>query len=50
MLNKQMDELQAEQVFIISQNITQMVNIPMDCIKLGDTGSVSKLQNIIYEI
>lgn len=49
MLYKQMMELNAEQVFIISQNLSQMINIPMDCIKLSDIGVKSKLQNIIYE-
>ena len=49
MLNMQMNALKAEQVFIISQNIAQMVNVPMDCILLSDIGTRSKLQNIIYE-
>lgn len=49
MLYKQMMELNAEQVFIISQNLSQMINIPMDCIKLSDIGIKSKLQNVIYE-
>lgn len=49
MLYKQMMELNAEQIFIISQNLSQMINIPMDCIKLSDIGVKSKLQNIIYE-
>lgn len=49
MLNMQMRALQAEQVFIISHNLTQMVNVPMDCIKLSDIGMKSKLQNVIYE-
>lgn len=49
MLHMQMRILNAEQVFIISQNLSQMVNIPMDCIKLSDVGTKSKLQTIIYE-
>lgn len=48
MLYKQMIELKAEQVFMISQNLTSMANIPMDCIVLTDVGYKSKLQNIIY--
>ena len=43
-----MSTLHAEQVFIISHNMSQMANIPMDCIKLSDTPT-NKLQNIIYE-
>ena len=49
MLYLQMNVLKAEQVFMISHNMTQMINIPMDVIKLADTGITSKLQNIIYE-
>lgn len=49
MLYMQMGALKAEQVFIISHNLTQMLNVPMDCIKLSDTVVQSKLQNIIYE-
>lgn len=50
MFNLQMNALKAEQAFIISQNLSQMVNVPMDVIMLGDTGShISKLQNVIYE-
>lgn len=49
MLDHQIDLLHAEQVFIISHNLSQMINVPMDCICMSDTGSVSKLQNIIYE-
>lgn len=48
MLRMQMNTLHAEQVFIISHNMSQMANIPMDCIKLSDTPT-NKLQNIIYE-
>lgn len=49
MLRMQMQTLQAEQVFIISQNLGQMANIPMDCIDLSDVGMKSPLQHIIYE-
>ena len=49
MLYMQMEALSAEQVFIISHNMAQMANVPMDCIKLSDTGTETKLQNIIYE-
>ena len=49
MLYMQMNTLHAEQVFIISHNLSQMANIPMDCIKLSDTGIRNRLQNIIYE-
>lgn len=49
MLYMQMNALKAEQVFIISQNLPQMVNVPMDCIMLSEIGTRSKLQNVIYE-
>lgn len=49
MLYTQMVALKSEQVFIISHNLTQMVNVPMDCIRLSDAGVKSKLQNVIYE-
>jgi len=49
MLYTQMDTLKAEQVFIISHNLSQMINIPMDCIRLSDDGARSRLQNVIYE-
>lgn len=49
MLYMQMSELNAEQVFIISHNLNQMINIPMDVIKMSETGVKSKLQNIIYD-
>ena len=49
MLYMQMNTLHAEQVFIISHNLSHMANIPMDCIKLSDTGIRNRLQNIIYE-
>lgn len=50
MLYKQMDALNAEQVFVISHNMSQMVNIPMDVIRMSDVPVTSKLQNIIYDI
>jgi DNA repair exonuclease SbcCD ATPase subunit len=49
MLYRQMQLLNSEQVFVISQHISQMVNVPMDVIKLSDIGVKSKNQNIIYE-
>lgn len=49
MLYAQISALKAEQVFIISHNLNQMINIPMDVIKLSDVGFKSKLQNVIYE-
>ena len=49
MLHKQMEKLQCEQVFLISQNIAQIVNLPMDVIKLSDVNISGKLQNVIYE-
>ena len=48
MLYTQMNTLNAEQVFIISHNLSQMINVPMDCIRMSDTENKSKLQNIIY--
>jgi chromosome segregation ATPase len=49
MLSQQMQELKAEQVFIISHNINNIIDIPIDVIKLSDIGTNSKLQNVIYE-
>lgn len=49
MLYTQMAKLKAEQLFIISHNMSQMINVPMDCIMLSDIGVKSKLQTIIYE-
>jgi hypothetical protein len=48
MLDIQMRKLNAEQVFIISHNLSSMISIPMDCIKLSDTDFKSKLGTIIY--
>ena len=49
MLRRQMELLHAEQVFIISHNLSQMINVPMDAIRLSDSNIRSKLQNVIYE-
>ena len=50
MLNMQMQALKAEQVFIISQNLTQMANVPMDCIVLNkDIAIKSRMRNVIYQ-
>ena len=50
MLYMQMDMLHAEQVFIISQNLSQMSNVPMDCIVLnGYEFTRSRLQHVVYE-
>lgn len=49
MLYQFMKEIKAEQVFMISHNISQMLNIPMDVIQLSDIGIKSKLQNMIYK-
>ena len=49
MLYMQMNTLNAEQVFIISHNLTTMTNVPMDCIRLSSGQPTLKLQNVIYE-
>ena len=49
MLYMQIEKIHAEQVFIISHNLSQMTNVPMDCICLSDVDNRSKLQNIIFE-
>ncbi len=49
MLERQMQELNAEQVFMISHNLASMSNIPVDAIRLDDSIPKSKLQNTIYE-
>lgn len=49
MLYMQMEKLNAEQIFIISHNLSQMTNVPMDCINLSENELMSKLQNVIYE-
>ena len=49
MLNKQMQELNAEQVFMISHNLGNIADIPTDVIRLDDSIVPSKLQNVIYE-
>ena len=48
MLHRQMMELHAEQVFIISHNLNNIIDIPIDVIRMSDVNSPSKLQNIIY--
>lgn len=48
MIYTQMKKLNAEQFFVISQNISQMANVPMDCIMLSDVIVKSKLQTTIY--
>lgn len=50
MLYAQMEKLNAEQVFMVSHNLSQMVNVPMDCIRLGEVSTKTKLQNVIYEL
>lgn len=49
MLDRQMRELYAEQVIIISHSLNHMLNVPMDVIRLSDLNIRSKLQNVIYE-
>ena len=49
MLDRQMQELNAEQVFMISHNLGSMANIATDSIRLDDSAPRSLLQNIIYE-
>ena len=49
LLESQMNMLKAEQIFIISHNLANMNDVPMDCIKLSDIPFKSDLQNIIYE-
>ena len=48
MLYRQMEQLNSDQVFLISHNINMMSNIPMDVILLSDVNIDSKLQNVIY--
>lgn len=50
MLKSQIEQISAEQVFIISHNLANgMLNIPLDVIKLGETNFDSKLFNVIYK-
>lgn len=49
MLYSQMDQINSDQIFIISQNLSQMLNIPMDVILLSERSERSDLENIIYE-
>ena len=50
MLYTQIKALHADQVFIISHNMSQMINIPMDCIILSENIKPRKFQNVIYDI
>lgn len=50
MLKAQIDQINAEQVFIISHNLANgILSIPMDVIKLSETNFNSKMFNVIYE-
>ena len=49
MLDTQIKMLKAEQVFIISHNINNIIDIPVDVIRMSSDIPLSKLQNIIYE-
>ena len=50
MLNAQLEKINAEQIFIISHNFANgLLSIPLDVIKLSETGFNSKLFNVIYE-
>jgi energy-coupling factor transporter ATP-binding protein EcfA2 len=49
MLRRIMQKIQSEQVFIISQNASQIVNLPMDVIKTTDVQISGKMQHVIYE-
>ena len=48
MLDTQIKMLKAEQVFIISHNINNIIDIPVDVIRMSDDIPLSKLQNVIY--
>lgn len=50
MLDRQMEKLQAEQVFMISHNVSGMSEIPVDTIRLDDSVPLNKSQNVIFEI
>jgi DNA repair exonuclease SbcCD ATPase subunit len=49
MLYRQMKELHSEQIIVISHNMAQMTNIPMDVILLSDMPVNEKLHNVIYQ-
>jgi ABC-type molybdenum transport system ATPase subunit/photorepair protein PhrA len=49
MLDKQMNELNSEQSFIVSHNLQSFVTLPMDVIRLSDVDNPNRLQNIIYD-
>lgn len=48
MLDTQLNELHSEQTFMISHNIGQMVNLPMDVIALSETDISLSSVNVIY--
>lgn len=50
MLNSWIDRLGCEQVFFISHNLSQMSNVPMDCIRLSDVEFKSNMQHIVFDI
>ena len=49
MLDRQMEKLQAEQVFMISHNVSGMAEIPVDTIRLDDSLPINRSQNVIYQ-
>lgn len=48
MLINQMNLIGSEQVFIISQNLSQLSNLELDVIRLDDSVPLLKLQHVIY--
>ena len=50
MLDAQMDIINSEQVFVISQHIEEMSSIPMDVIQMSDdiVTDCDKIQNVIF--
>ena len=48
MLHQQMETLNAEQVFIISHNINNITDVPIDVIRMSEMDTDSSLQNVIY--
>jgi len=49
MLYNQMEHIKSDQVFVISQNLSQMANIPMDVILLSDRDYKNDMENVIFE-
>lgn len=49
MLYNQMEHIKSDQVFVISQNLSQMASIPMDVILLSDRDYKNDMENIIFE-